>query len=152
MKTVVKQIRHSSLVACLFSMVVLVTSCKKDKDPKPSEQDLFIEKLSANWTVSEVTIDEVEVTNAFENLSLSFTKEKTYTTTNSVAPIWPASGTFTVASGSAVNAFMLLRNDDVLISVLSVSATRLQLEFTITAPTSRTKQVSGRYEFTFVKK
>jgi len=133
-------------------MVTFVTSCKKDKDPKPSEQDVFLEQLSTNWKVNEARVDEVDVTDAFENLALSFTKEKTYSTTNSVAPIWPVSGTFTIEPGSAVNAYTLLRNDGVLISIRSVSAARLELEFTIATPTSRSKQVGGRYEFTFDKK
>lgn len=142
----------SAPVLCLFAIVLLITGCKKDNDPKPSEEELLVEQLSTNWVVSEARVDEVDVKDAVENLTLSLTKEKAYSTTNSVAPIWPASGTFTVVAGSAVGAFMLQRNDGVLISILSVSATRLQLEFNYSAPTARTKQVSGNYKFAFAKK
>lgn len=150
MRIMVKQLLQTWLPVFLFVMVTVVTGCKKDKDPQPSEQDLFLEQLSTNWKVSEARVDEVDVTDAFENLTLSFTKEKTYSTTNSVAPIWPASGTFTVG-GATANAFTLQRSDGVVIKVISISATRLELEFNYSAPTNRTKQVSGRYEFVFIR-
>lgn len=150
MRIAVKQVLQAWLPVCLFMMVTFVTSCKKDKDPKPNEQDVFLEQLSTNWKVSEARVDEVDVTDAFENLTLSFTKEKTYSATNSVAPIWPASGTFTV-DGATANAFTLQRSDGVVVKVISISTTRLELEFNCSAPTNRTKQVTGRYEFVFIK-
>lgn len=126
----------------------LLSSCKKD-DPQP-ETARVRELLKANtWLIQTVTVDEVNKTNLFTGLTLSFTNT-TYATTNG-GLVWPASGTWQFADKTGK---LVTRDDGLQITINEVSKTSLSLSLTwnnTTLGSGRISSLAGDHEFIFVK-
>ncbi len=141
-----KKINRGASVLVAFSILFLA-ACKSD-DPQP-EPVRILELLTANtWTVEAVTVDEMDQTNLFTGLTLSFTNT-TYSTTNGGA-VWPASGTWEFADASAKT---IVRDDGLQITISEVTSTSLRLALTWSTSTlgsGRTASVPGDHEFSFI--
>lgn len=121
-----------------------------DPDPKPSQEEVFEKKLSATtWTLATGSVEGRDVTTAFANLSVTF-DAKSFTVTNAVPPIWPSSGTFNLQS-RADGSFDLLRSDDVLLEIITLTDNQLKIKLQYSSSSGRVNSVSGQYEFEFKK-
>jgi hypothetical protein len=121
-------------------LLVVLQSCKKD-DVSPSEEDLFKSKISRSWKVRRVTVDGVDVTGAFKGMIINFKTDGSYVVTNSVAPIWPSTGTFEVLENK------IKRSDGVIVDATSLTESSVILELLYTPAAGRVKEVTGRYKF-----
>jgi hypothetical protein len=121
----------------------------KDKDPIP-ETDRVRELLfTGTWKAKQVTVDAVDRTYQFTGLTLTFTATN-YTTTNGKL-VWPASGTWKFKNDEAK---VLLRDQDVEVTIIEVSSTTLKLSFnwsTTTLGSGRSMSVAGKHEFTLIQ-
>lgn len=133
----------------ILAFGVVLSSCKKD-EPKPkTDEELQLEKLAGTWALpspspsNSVTVAGNDVTADWATFQVTFT-DGSYSTSSSAAPeVWPASGTWTFATGD-VNT--LQRNDGVDISI-NVTETSLTMSFTYTAPGGRIDGVEGDWVF-----
>lgn len=142
--------KNINIAASLFVIIGLLflTSCKKD-DPEP-ETARIQKLLAANaWVIQTVTVNEIDQTNLFTGLTLSFTKTN-YSTTNG-GVLWPASGTWAFVDETAK---IIERNDGLRITITEVTSTSLKLALTWSITTlggGRTASVAGDHEFNFTK-
>jgi hypothetical protein len=141
--------KNINIAASLFVIIGLLflTSCKKD-DPEP--ETARIQKILAanSWVIQTVTVNEVDQTNLFTGLTLSFTKTN-YSTTNG-GVVWPASGTWEFVDETAKT---IVRNDGLQITINEVTNTSLKLSLTWSTTTlggGRTASVAGDHEFSFI--
>jgi hypothetical protein len=134
----------------LFLLLLLVVACKKDKDPQPSAVELTVEKLtSSGWVLNKLTVDEVDQTSLFRDLTLSFTATS-FTTTNG-DPVWPTTGTWSFTDDTATE---ILRSDGVTIIIEEVSSTKLELSLMwdeTSFAEGRKKSIEGNHVFTFTR-
>jgi hypothetical protein len=133
--------------ALVVVSLLLVTGCKKD-DPEP--ETARIQKLLAanTWVIQTVTVNEVDQTNLFTGLTLSFTKTNFSTTNGGV--VWPASGTWEFVDETAET---IVRNDGLQITINEATNTSLKLALTWSTTTlggGRTASVAGDHEFSFI--
>jgi hypothetical protein len=142
--------KNINIAASLFVIIGLLflTSCKKD-DPEP--ETARIQKILAanSWVIQTVTVNEMDQTNLFTGLTLSFTKTN-YSTTNG-GVVWPASGTWEFVDETAKT---IVRNDGLQITINEVTNTSLKLALTWSTTTlggGRTASVAGDHEFSFIK-
>jgi hypothetical protein len=140
-----KLIKYSLTVV---SIIAIVTFCSCDGNDGPTAQDLFLKKLGQTWkcTTGHVSVDGRDVTRSFSGMEITFTTDKTYTVANSVAPIWPAQGTFTLQPGDN-GLFNILRDDGVLITVSELTDSSITFHLQHTSNGGRVKSISGAYEF-----
>lgn len=136
-------------ILTLLSVPFLLVLPACDDDPTAEEK--FMEQISYTWSATVITLDGAALTGSFENFSITFKNDKTFTTQNGNAPIWPASGSFTLATASSTPGFNLNRSDGVLVTVEELSSNALVLSLQYTAAGGRTASVSGAYEFQLMK-
>lgn len=127
--------------------VVYLSGC--DGSDEPGAQEIFIDKLSGSWTLTagKVTVNNVEVTGAFNGLAITFNKNMRYTVTNPAASLWPPSGTFTLQPSDADVLFNVVRDDNVVVAVKELTATSVILAVQYAPPGGRVKSVGGQYVF-----
>jgi hypothetical protein len=142
-----KYLRTASIGFVIFSLITMFSACKDD----PSAEEIFLGKISGTWAPGVISVDGVVLQGAFSGFTLSFTKDKHYTTTNGNAPIWPASGTFTLTAASAPPGFNILRADGVAVQVLEFTDHKLVLTLHYVSPGGRKSSVTGDYKFELVK-
>jgi hypothetical protein len=142
--------KNINIAASLIVIIGLLflTSCKKD-DPEP--ETARIQKLLAanSWVIQTVTVNEIDQTNLFTGLTLSFTKTN-YSTTNG-GVVWPASGTWEFVDETAK---IIERNDGLRITITEVTNTSLKLALTWSTTTlggGQTASVAGDHAFSFIK-
>jgi hypothetical protein len=126
----------------------LLAGCKKD-DPQPETERIQELLVSGTWQIETVLVNETEQTAAFSGLTLSFTPTS-YSATNG-GLVWPSSGTWTFVDATAKK---ILRDDDVEITLIGVTATSLRLSFvnpSTTIGSGRVASVAGEHEFQFIK-
>ena len=120
------------------------------KDNGPTVTEVTTQQLTSHpWKVSVVTVDAVDKTSLFTNMTLTFTASG-YTTTNG-GPVWPASGTWKFVDGAARK---IIRNDDLEITITEITDTSLKFSLTWNANTfgsGRTSSVAGNHLFTLTK-
>lgn len=137
-----------------FSLIVLLSislsSCKDDETPSPSAKDIATEKLIAStWKMTKVTVDGVDQTSVYKDLTLTFTNTN-YSSTNGKV-IWPASGSWLFENDLATS---IKRNDGLVMSVenLTDTALRLGLDWETTSiGTGRVLSIKGKHVFEFGK-
>ena len=122
----------------------VISGCKPDE---PSAEELFLEKISGNWTATMVSVDNTVLEGAFDGFAITIKTDKTYTTSNGNAPIWPASGSFTAKSVTSTSGFNLMRADGVEVEVAELTDNELILRFDYVSPGGRKSSVSGGYVF-----
>lgn len=139
---------NSKLWIITFALgIFILTSC--GSDPKgPSEEELFQDKLDHIWTLTtgQVTVDDVDVTEAFASMTIAFTSDNHYTTVHGVAPIWPAAGTFKLEKSSN-NLYDIIRDDGMQIKVLALTDKSITLSLQYAYTGGRSGRVSGNYKF-----
>jgi hypothetical protein len=141
--------KNLKIAASLFVIInfLYLTSCKKD-DPEP-ETARIQKLLAANaWVMQSVTVNEMDQTNLFTGLTLSFTNTN-YSTTNG-GVVWPAIGTWEFTDATANT---IVRDDGLQITINEVTSTSLKLAFTWSTTTlggGRTASVAGDHEFSFI--
>jgi hypothetical protein len=138
-------------IGCLYAFLIMINGCKKkSEDPQPSKQEEIKSKLiAATWKVQSVTVNGVDKTDIYKNLTLKFTTSN-YSSTNGL-PVWPSSGGWSFTNGDA----SVFRGDDGIdVDILEVSATNLKLGLdwnTTTIGSGRVGSVKGDHIFSFVK-
>jgi hypothetical protein len=132
----------------LITLMALLPGCKGGDDPTPKE--LTTQKLIANtWKISTVSVDGVDQTALFTNMTLTFTATR-YTTTNG-GVVWPASGSWSYTDNTAQK---IKRDDNVEVTLTEVSETALKMTLTWAQGTfgsGRVSSVAGQHVFTMVK-
>ncbi len=146
--------RHRKLIlaigipVALFGLLINFSGCSDDK--KISRKDEVTAALTSGvWKVKTVTVDAVDKTTTYKDLTLTFTTTA-FTSTNGAA-IWPASGTYTFTDG---NATAIKRNDNLEIQIQEATTTSLKLGLNWTKTTlgsGRVESVSGTHVFSFTK-
>lgn len=135
----------------MITVLAISTLVGCDDEPQ-SKEEVFLKDLNGAWTLmaGQVTVDQRDVTNAFKGMTITFSTGKTYAVINPAPPLWPAGGSFTLEAGDN-GLFDVRRDDNVLVSVKSLTSTTVLLELQYTAPTGRSTSVSGRYAFMMTK-
>lgn len=146
--------RYLSFYTFLILCVTHLASCGGggggDPEPTPpSIQDEVRTKLmSATWTVQSVTVDGVDQSSLYKNLSLKFAASS-YTSTNG-SVIWPASGTWSFTDQTAT----VIRKEDGTDVLVEVTDTSLKLTLTSLKTTigpGRLTSLKGVHVFTCKK-
>lgn len=133
-----------------FLLLLSAVACKKDKDPKPSAAELTTQQLiSSAWTLANLTVDGVDQTNMFADITLSFTTSNFITTNGN--PVWPSSGTWAFTDNTATE---ILRSDGVTLTIEGISETKLELSFMwndTSFAEGREGSIEGQHIFTFTR-
>lgn len=145
-----QQMHKASLLLILTAIIlttILLTSCGGDD---PTAAQVMTKELTANaWKVSSVTVDAMDKTDLFTNMTLTFTNTNYVTTNGGV--VWPASGTWEFIDKEAK---IIIRNDELEIEITEITSASLKLSFNWTRNTfepGRVSSVAGEHVFTFVK-
>jgi hypothetical protein len=141
------------ILQLIFILCALVALQSCDSGPEgPDNTDALLLKLHGTWTTTNgmVLANGVNVTDAFAGLAITFNEDKSYTVVNSVSPIWPQNGFYTVDAGSSTP-FDIRRDNDTMVNVILLTAHELQFTMSYTAPGGRVKGISGNYEFTLTR-
>ncbi|MDH5602369.1 MAG: hypothetical protein OEY51_00425 [Cyclobacteriaceae bacterium] len=144
-----KTIKYA-LSIVLAIVLLAFSSCKNgSSDPTPSEIEKRLTDLQnggSNWVLGSVSKDGYDVTDQFTGFKLTI-GEYTYTTINSLSPVWEASGTWAFQNDDPN---MVVRGDGVVIAVVLGNNT---LDLTFNAQGSsggRIDSVAGEYQFHLV--
>lgn len=150
MKNLTISLRFSKLIATTLTVLVLLSACKDNEEPKPSKaEEVTALLISGTWKVNSVLVDDVDRSSVYSGLNISFTSTG-FTTLNG-GKIFPASGTWEFTSDEAT---AIERNDGLVIDIVSISESQLKLGLTWTSGsigTSRVSSVSGDHVLTFGK-
>jgi hypothetical protein len=129
---------------CLFILTSALYSCKPDLPDLPGVSDVNKQLLTTRtWEINTVTVDGLEKTSSFAGLTLSF-QDGSYSTTHSTV-VWPAAGTWTFKDKSGL---LILRDDNIEITITSITARQLVLEFVWNKNTPGS--IPGTHVFTFI--
>ncbi|GAB1444661.1 hypothetical protein MASR2M41_02800 [Flammeovirgaceae bacterium] len=143
--TIIKQV---FVYICLMGMLTL-TSCKNENTLSAQEEAL-IKLTAAPWADVIVTVDGIDYSDLYKDLSIAFT-ESAYSTTGG-APVWAASGTWKFLNEEGT----LLKFDDTReVEINSISDDILELSFQWDENTfepGRVNSVKGKQKFKFKKK
>jgi hypothetical protein len=145
-----KKIVYTFIIFISMLGIMVLTSCPgtdpPDPDPEPKEEQLLALMNNGSSRVlasGGVVKDGYDVTDQFTGFKLAIGKY-TYSTQNSLAGAWPASGTWEFNNGQ-INS--IKRDDDVVIS-LALNGSNLTLTFTALAPPGgRIEGLAGDYTF-----
>ena len=149
-------------LATVLSIVSLLTifGCGGDPPPAKSIQDQQLEKLSATWRTSEVTLDGASKKIDYKDFALvltgtagatSFGYSVTGRPSNSP---WPPSGSWAFGANPESQMVRDETKDKLdMMYVLSANGDTLQISFTFsgTGYPARVSNVKGAWVFTFVK-
>lgn len=141
--------RHMKKIILLRYSLLIAAALLAACEDEPTAEEKFIAAISRKWTATAtgVTLDGVAVNGVFRNFSVTFTDQKTYTTTTGNAPIWAASGKFALKPASNAAGFSLVREDGVEVTVERPTDAKLILKFQYVGKPGRASSVSGRYVF-----
>ena len=134
------------LILYFFATCLCMVLACGGGDDGPSAEELRLQELTATWSVNSVINDGQNVTSQFNGFTLTVTSQQTYTTTNG-GNAWPAQGTFELVNN---NLDVFTRDDNVNISITSISETNLTLTFQITevrGTASGTEGITGSFTF-----
>lgn len=141
------------LICVLLGMMIFACGEENnDPDPTPEPEDeetLQIEKLAKIWKLGTVMKDDEDVTDRFTGFTITFTQQKTYTTTPErgdfdVAP-FPDSGAWDFRND---NLNVIARSDGIDMNI-TVTESKLTLQFQISTPNGKTLGI-GEYDFELV--
>jgi hypothetical protein len=137
-----------SVPITLISLSIHFSGCSGDK--KITRQEEVTAALtSGTWKVNMVTVDGVDKTSTYKDLTLTFTGNSFSSTNGGV--IWPASGTYTFTDA---NASALKRNDNLEVQIQEAATSSLKLGLNWTKTTlgsGRVESFSGQHVFSFTK-
>ena len=131
----------------IFLFLVFMFSCSASEDE--SSQDKARKLLtSGTWQVASVTADDVDKTSAFAGFTVTFTAN-TYTA-HQGTPVWASSGTWAFTNE---NAESFTRDDDVLVTIHSLTSTHLSVSLISSYPIleegGRARSIDGEFVFEF---
>jgi hypothetical protein len=136
------------LPIALISLAINFSGCSDDK--KITRQEEVTAALtSGTWKVNTVTVDGVDKTSTYKDLSLTFTSAS-FTSTNG-GVIWPSSGTFTFRDANATS---IKRNDNLEVQIQEATTASLELGLSWTKTTlgsGRVESIGGQHVFSFTK-
>lgn len=132
-------------MAFLLAITFSVISCSEEDDKKTKEES-FLSTLSGTWQTDAVALDNEDVTEEFNDMTITFKEDQTFTVQNPVGNIWGSAGTFTFEEGSGDN-FNLLRDDGVLVTVSQLTETTLVFFMQFDSAPGRTRGLAGEYIF-----
>ena len=137
---------YKSILAFLLAITVLV-SCSK-KDGPASALDVFKKQLAVSWKINSAQLDGTDVTAYYPNLTITFTSTL-LATTNGVLPLWKPTVNITIEGTETP--FHVLRDDGIDMTVVSIDATKLVIEFQYDAVRlgGRAESVGGNYHIEF---
>jgi hypothetical protein len=130
---------------CACIIISLTLGCKKD-DPDPQEEQ--VKALAGTWTVSSVSNDGADVTQQYQQFTLTLNLDRTYSTTNGGNP-WPANGTFDFPDEIITD--RVIRDDNVAVNINEVNATSLILSFNISSVGGGAAGITGSFTFSLTK-
>lgn len=144
------------LLPILCSYLLTFIACSGDDDPgnnEPSAQEAALKKLSAGtWNVSSVMVDNSNQTSLFNNLTIKFNENLSFSSSNG-EPVWPSSGTFSFIDGATTT--QVQRSDGVLFNIQELTDTSLKLSLqwnkTTIGKGGRNNSVNGQHIFTLNK-
>lgn len=144
-----------------FVSLAIFISCKDDGDdtstPTTNVKEQRAEELQASWTANDagVTIGGQAPDGDWSGFELTISNASQdggdYAATgvpSDASAVWPASGTWTFNNDGATE---ILRDDDVVMTISSVTETALTLRFAIEDPNARTSGIYGNWQFTCSK-
>ncbi len=133
-----------------MGLLLTVSSCKDD----PTAEEIFRKKIALAWKSSStgVQFNGKDVNPIFNGFTVTFTEAQTYATTAGNAPVWPASGKFTLVPVTGTQGFDLKRDDGIIIQITQLTETKLVFKFSYTGKPNRVSSVSGGYVFDLEKK
>jgi len=136
---------HSIII--LFVLAFL-TGC--GSGDSPSAKEVITNMLTAHsWKLSSVTVDGIDQTSLFNNMTLSFTATS-FTTTNG-GLVWPASGTWTFKDEEGK---IIVRGDGLEVNLIEVKDDSLNMSLTWNKNTfgpGRVGSIAGVHIFKMIK-
>jgi hypothetical protein len=157
---------NSAIVGLALAALLTYSGCDNGGGGEPSVEEVQLGKLSGTWNVTgsstNVTLNGVSQKTDYAAFELTLTgtagaSSFGYTTAGRPAKLnpWPSTGTWKFDSTNPES--IIIRDPDKTADLLSmnytVSDTQLELTFTFNGTGySRTKQVTGTWVFTMVKK
>src|SRR6188768_2983290 len=106
-------------IVCLFT----ISGCKKANEGPSVQEVNKVLLASGTWKINNVKVDGVDQTSQFSGMTLQF-QAGSYTTVNG-EPVWPTSGSWTFVDE---NAMTVRRNDDIVVTISTLSEGSLVLE------------------------
>ncbi len=149
----IKNIRGVFYMLALIA--TFVVGCKDDDDATPVDTleqqraEVLGQLAGETWSVSTVTVDNLEQNSLFENLSLSF-GDGTFTSQNG-GEVWPSSGTWQFANDGAS---AIIRDDGTVVNIVTLNASTLVLSLSWSGNSiglGRSESISGEHVFTLIK-
>ena len=133
-------------IIILFASCIIISSCSESENETQKDKTLRL-LSSGTWHISQATFDNVDETDSFTGMYLTFSKG-TYASSNG-EPVWSASGLWSFTND---NAKAIVRDDDVEVTIQSISQTKLtitlQMDKTVLTG-GRLHSVNGEYVFEF---
>ena len=163
MKTFNKNLFNTAILAMIVPALLLFSSCGGDPEPVPTAGDIVLTNLvSGPWKVASVTVDGVDKSTLFANMTITFASSSTadgkpvafngsYTTTNGGA-VWPASGNWTITDPTSGT--ILSRSDGVTVQLTEATASQLKFNLAWSKNTfgsGKTSSVKGQHAFNLSK-
>lgn len=136
-----------------FFTIFLLWGCKSESPTAEEEQ---INLLSRGWKAQTgvfATLDGDDVSINFSGFLLQFHNTKTFTSSNGNDPVWPGSGSWDFEiNGNDKNLSKLVRDDGVVMTIHSLTATSLKISFIHQGADAggRIKGVDGEFAFDLI--
>jgi hypothetical protein len=105
----------------LLTILLNFSACSSDKAISKQEE-VTAALTSGLWKMKNVTVDGVDKTSTYKDLTLTFTSNS-FTSTNG-GVIWPANGTFTFIDGNATG---IKRSDNLEVQIQEATTSSLKL-------------------------
>ncbi|GHN02435.1 hypothetical protein WSM22_39240 [Cytophagales bacterium WSM2-2] len=156
----IKLISKGITAVIAFAAIINLSGCGGSPGASPSGQEQVLKLLAAGsgqWKIQSVTVDNVDKTSMFTNMTISFTSQYQYNVTNG-GPVW----LITVGQGTTTNGSFTLsadgktmtRSSDQLTVDVNVTESTLELGLTWNKTTfgpGRLSSLSGNHVFKFNK-
>ncbi|MCH7400417.1 hypothetical protein ACFOUP_08005 [Belliella kenyensis] len=151
MKKVKTAYRFLPILFLLICSIQLSTwSCTKKEEPDVSKEDLNEKYLkSGTWKLERATVDNVNQTNTYKDLTLNFSTS-IYNSTNGRI-IWPEEGSWEFIGSDKT---VIKRGDGLEITIQNITAEKMILSFNwdhTHIDTGRSNAISGFHIFEFIK-
>lgn len=149
-----KTIKYILLILCMAIFVLSFYSCKDDETkPEPTQKEIktgFLVNKPNDWTLKSITVPSISATTEDQwiNFKLSVTLPSMTTSghASGATAVWPSGGWEMSEDGNAITR----TSDDIVMSVLTLTATSFRVSFTVpdgTKISGRVAALDGDYIF-----
>ena len=151
----IKSYIKSILTVLIYLVIFNIYGCKSDSSELTEEQ-IMLGKMTKTWSLAQgsvVMLDGQDVTKIFQGFNISVSNDKTYSSVNGNAPIWPESGFFEFETSNGVkNLKRIIRDDGVIIDITTISDNTFNVKFYYDPANvgGRVKAIQGEFEFYLV--